>query len=131
MSQYTIYDFSESLARTSIKPSDIQQVVAAWGTSGDYSEWEGGFILSLKDGRFAYIWGWCDTSGWGCQDGAEVEFTQIQPPLEIKRGVPMHMTGYLERISGDDKSKWDHKWDQDPVDLNKWIAKGGDPNNAW
>ena len=31
--------------------------------------WTGGFVLKLKDGRFAYLTGWCDYTGWGCQDG--------------------------------------------------------------
>lgn len=30
-------------------------------------------IYSLKDGRFLYVSGWCDTTGWDCQSGASGE----------------------------------------------------------
>jgi hypothetical protein len=49
---------------------DIAEVFASWeSTDGDYAEWSGCAALRLKDGRFALVSGWCDTTGWGCQDG--------------------------------------------------------------
>jgi len=123
MSSYAVYDFSESLDRAGISETDIESVIAAWGYSaGSYAEWEGGFIMRMKDGRYAYLWGWCDTSGWGCQDGADVKYYDEQPPIEIQRGVPQHMGGYIEQLSGQDSPAWSQDWDLDPVDLNKYLV---------
>lgn len=84
---YAVGDFSECIA-CAIRDTEaglrvtkdmIARVVAAWGKGdgmGDdaghfrYSEdgateWNGGFLCALKDGRFAYISGWCDYTGWG------------------------------------------------------------------
>lgn len=103
---YTTYDFKESLERApplGLSASDVAEVVAAWGRTGDYAEWEGGFLLRLKDGRHAYLSGWCDTTGWGCQDGIDVHFYQERPePLAI---AP-------------------EEWDDHPVDLARHLGFG-------
>jgi hypothetical protein len=130
MAEYTIYDYTETLSRVGIDEHTVGRVLAAWGQQGVYAEWEGGFLLHLKDGQFAYIWGWCDTTGWGCQDGAEVEYYDTPPALEIKRGTPQHLGGYLEALSGD-TSKWEQEWDLDPADLNKWHADGCPEDRKW
>lgn len=103
MSEYTSYDFSESVAQAEgFAMQDIQNAVAAWGRNGDYAEWDGGFLLALKDGRFAYIEGWCDTTGWGCQDGVETTIFDAKPALS-------------------DIAK-DRDWDEICADLNRLIA---------
>lgn len=108
---YTVYDLTETLAciRRDCPPGvlneDIEKVVAAHGQSTEgYGEWSGGFLLKLKDGQgYAYISGWCDTTGWGCQDGGSVQFYTIKPKL-------------VDLYSGD--------WDRNPPDLNKWVKEG-------
>jgi hypothetical protein len=118
---YAVYDFSESLDRVGIDRKSVARVVAAWGFSGDYGEWEGGFVMEMTDGRFAYVWGWCDTSGWGCQDGAEVEWSDALPELKIKRATPQHMSGYIEQLFGGRSPAWGEEWDENPADLNRYI----------
>lgn len=77
---YAIYDFSETLERvSSFSKNDVAECLAAWGEQGDHSEWNGGFILRLKDGRIAVVQGWCDTTGWGCQDGVIEQFADADP----------------------------------------------------
>ena len=81
---YTTDDFSECVT-CAIRDTglsilrDITRVVAAWGYGdgmGDdaghkrladtsATDWSGGFLCALSDGRFAYITGWCDYTGWG------------------------------------------------------------------
>ena len=103
MASFTSYDFSESVAQAEgFTMPDIETAIAAWGEDGDYHEWSGGFLLKLKDGRFAYIEGWCDTTGWGCQDGVETTIYGAQPDLA---------------------SLTDRKveWAEDPSDLNRLI----------
>lgn len=111
MSTYTLSDFSESMDRTTITPDKIQSVIAAWGESTEgYGEWSGGFMMLLKDGSYAYLTGWCDTTGWGCQDGADLTIYQQEPEWrKFKRSE------YRDDLAD---------WDESPADLNKWLAEG-------
>jgi hypothetical protein len=71
---FDAYDLTESIDRVRHQlPSEPVRVIAACGESPEgYGSWHGGFVLLLADGSFALVTGWCDTTGWGCQDGAEV-----------------------------------------------------------
>jgi hypothetical protein len=71
--EFTTYDLKESLDcaerdghGSEVKIGEVASVLAAWGVSGrEYADFTGGFLLALKDGRFAYVEGWSDSSGWG------------------------------------------------------------------
>ena len=109
MSHYTTYDLEESLVRE-IGKDAVDSVIAAFGDQGDYAEWTGGFLLKLKDGRYCFLQGWCDTTGWGCQDGTSVDYFDAAPDLK------------------DLKSKFSYpenqeitEWDISPADLNIWL----------
>jgi hypothetical protein len=102
---YALYDYTETLNVCGVDPHNVKRVIASWGEQGDYAEWSGGFLLEMKDGRFAYASGWCDTTGWGCQDGANVTYFESEP----------------ERESLEDRVK---DWDEEPSDLNRWHAHG-------
>src|SRR5689334_55238 len=83
---YATYDFVESLDRVCVNRESIKRVVRAWGAGdgmGDggpgykwsekgITDWKGGFLCEMQDGSYRYISGWCDYTGWGCQDGAIV-----------------------------------------------------------
>ena len=114
---YTTHDFEESLERVpELMLTDIDAVIAAWGKgdgqgddAGHYkwagdgvTQWAGGFLLRLKDGRFVYITGWCDYTGWGCQDGVVVQYFDREPDL------------VLSSTSA---------WDLEPTDLNRWLER--------
>jgi hypothetical protein len=131
VSEYASYDYQESLKASNIDPTDVERVIAAWGLHGDYSEWEGGFILAMKDGRFAYVWGWCDTTGWGCQDGGGVKWFDTEPDRTILRGTPQHMGGYLEALSGEEPKANKADWDEAPADLNRWHSLGCPAESTW
>ncbi len=112
MSEYTTCDLACSLEIVKIDREAIETVHYGWGHSPEgYGSWEGGFILELKDGRFATIEGWCDTTGWGCQDGSEVTYHDTLPE------VP---SGLLERSWSDNPGR---AIDADylPADLNRWV----------
>jgi hypothetical protein len=100
---YTSYDFYESVSGAAeFTSEDVAECLAAWGETGDDSlEWKGGFVLRLKDGRYAYLTGWCDTSGWGCQDDIEV----------VLQDHPFDLNALDADV----------KWDDAPVDLNRYI----------
>ena len=111
MSDYSLTDFEESLGSLSV--ADIDRVVAAWGGSpSDYASWEGGFLLALRDGRFMYVTGWCDTSGWGCQDGRAEEYFDASPELATLTEWAGGEDGRLVDIA---------EWDLDPADLNRYV----------
>ncbi len=104
MSEYTLSDFTESLRSVGFDESTLVSAVRSWGRSPEgFASWEGGFVLKLRDGRYAYLTGWCDTTGWGCQDGAEMRFADS-----------------LEGLGLPDDVDWDHY----PADLNRWINRG-------
>jgi hypothetical protein len=118
MSTYATYDLSESLdiARSregaNISREDIETVHYAWGYSPEgYGSWEGGFILELKDGRFATLTGWCDTTGWGCQDGVEVEYHLSLPD------APTDLCSASWASPPNTPVIADHL----PADLNRWV----------
>jgi hypothetical protein len=117
---YTVYDFSETLARLDkeehgIDRSDVSRCLAAYGRSGDYSEWEGGFLLELIDARLAWINGWCDTTGWGCQDGITVR-VHPGPPPDLAALTPGAWPP-----TDDEYNERPEEIDVDPADLNRYL----------
>jgi hypothetical protein len=121
---YDLMDFTESLERSALKPTDIELVVAAWGMgdgmgedAGHYrfsptgaTDWAGGFLMKLRDGTYAYLQGWCDYTGWGCRDGIDMVRYATQPALRDCR-----VALFAEPPA---PSEWDHE----PADLNRWLA---------
>lgn len=108
MSEYSLYDFTETIGRENIKPEDIKVVLAMHGRSSEgYGQWKGGFVMKMKNGKYVYVSGWCDTSGWGCRDGTTVEYadqlTDLHLPVFYEYGTDLV------------------EWDKEPADLNKWI----------
>lgn len=55
-----------------VSRDDVAEILARWEQDGDYAEWEGYLVARLADGRYIGVVGWCDTTGWGCQDAADV-----------------------------------------------------------
>lgn len=112
MSEYTLYDFTESLNRVNLKGLELVSVIKSWGRSPEGGgSWEGGFVLSFGGGQYAYLSGWCDYTGWGCQDGVDIRFANSVEELALP-------TVY---------SDWDTsviQWDEYPADLNQWLQSG-------
>ena len=87
---YTTYDFEQSMIRIKDQlTSPIKFVHYGHGQISDDAccedcggEWSGGFVFELEDGRIGHLTGWCDYTGWGCQDGADV--TWYKDLSEIK-----------------------------------------------
>lgn len=114
---YHRYDFSESVQRVTFSNRPVK-CLYAWGTGEEDggSTWSGGFVIELANGTVALLCGWCDYTGWGCQDGAWVyEFLSV----ELAQKHLSESTDYNEKqfppIS---------EWDKEPFDINKWINDG-------
>lgn len=115
---YTRYDFSESMDRATITPDKIDSVIAAWGESTEgYGEWSGGFVMKLKDSTYAYLTGWCDTTGWGCQDGAEITYYDTLPDY-----ATFKKSSYKDELI---------EWDLHPIDINKWLSEGAQSDKVY
>lgn len=103
---YCTNDLEESLKQVQLEAKPIK-VLRAWGKAESpdvccHMDWSGGFVLELANGRFAYLTGWCDYTGWGCQDGADV----------------------IHAASAENLNLPEQEWDVEPADLNKWITEG-------
>lgn len=108
---YALDDFKYSILggfdRSCKLPSKVKHVHYAYGQIDDDGkccdecggEWSGGFVCELEDGQFAHVTGWCDYTGWGCQDGASHTLHKSITEIDIN---PF--------------------WDKDPVDLNQNLA---------
>lgn len=115
---FDLYDFTESMDRVGINAEDIERCTLAWGRNGEYAEWDGGFVFELKDGRWGLVAGWCDTTGWGCQDGAEVEFFGSRPGMEE---IDVQLAKW--HWSGEGFARYEPEdIDVDPADVNRYLA---------
>jgi hypothetical protein len=82
---FTTYDFDETLKGCGVERTDIKRVIAAHGVTESGccdncgGEWSGGFLMELRSGKFVYLSGWCDYTGWGCQDGTEKQEFDTEP----------------------------------------------------
>lgn len=112
---YATYDLSESLDRVSMDGNGVPvEAIRAWGRSPEGGgSWEGGFLLRLSTEKYAYITGWADYTGWGCQDGALVAFSDV-PEIDFT-AVSAKFCFDVPSIS---------EWDESPADLNMWISNG-------
>lgn len=122
MGTYATYDLHESLVRVTL-PSPPIECLRAWGHCNDGgTEWSGGFILKLQDGSFAYISGWNDYTGWGCQDGVHVTYATILNDLDLidTRKDPNYTNPFPRHQTPESTDVWDDY----PADLNKYIANG-------
>jgi hypothetical protein len=66
--EWESFDFSECINHRdhNLRLDELESVLFARGVQGrEYADWTGDFILKLKDGRFAVLSGWSDSSGWG------------------------------------------------------------------
>lgn len=125
--EYTLDDFSETVNALPWQPA---KVLAAFGKDGYLSEWEGGFAVESEDGRVAVVVGWCDTTGWGCQDGTTL-LCDLSPTESNERGWQHYVNAWAR-----DGSEWDHRptaeeWETDPTDLNIWVQEGMVDTNEW
>lgn len=71
-------DFNEAAKLAGLNLGDVAECISAGNRSGDYAETSVVAVLRMKDGRFALLTGWCDTTGWGCQDGGSVQYADTQ-----------------------------------------------------
>lgn len=134
---YDLYDFTETIRLMDIEPESIERVMFAWGHSPEgYGSWEGGFVMHLHDSldhpvgaTHIYAFGWCDTTGWGCQDGAACAYYDHVPTFgecavafETEFGMFPGTELSIKQVR-DRQSVIMDNHDYDPADLNKWVRE--------
>ena len=112
MADFDLMDFEESLKIVDVTPLHIEKVISVWGSESQTGEWEGGILMKMKTGKYAYLLGWCNTQEGGYQDGAEIEYFDSEP--DYKSFQP--------------KESWVHGpspslWDDQPGDFNEWLTQ--------
>lgn len=64
----------ENVSVAPVRFDDIAEIVAHGERSPEgFASWSGALIARLNDGRWIAAAGWCDTTGWDCQSGAEIK----------------------------------------------------------
>ena len=66
-SRFDDYDWKEVVKYAPFKIEDVKEIIACVPGGADSSNWH--YIMKLADGKFGYATGWCDYTGWGCQEG--------------------------------------------------------------
>lgn len=116
--EYTVYDFKESVDRVS-GLGRPKRVLYAYGESPEGGgSWNGGFVFENDAGKIAILTGWCDYTGWGCQDGATGQ-------------VFDNLDGLKAWVAAAHEVPDLGSMDADPQDLNKWISDGMEQDRVW
>lgn len=112
---YDLYDFTESMTQVDVNPGNVAACILGFGDSPEgYASWEGGFLLHMKAGEpYALVTGWCDTTGWGCQDGAQVDYFDHEPTLDEIRAAWTAAWGGNAPLDDPDEM---------PTDVNRYLA---------
>jgi hypothetical protein len=83
---------------------DIDVIIAEVCGENDGVHWY--WILEMKDKSYMWVSGWCDYSGWGCQDGGDYE-GEFKTPEEAIEAVVINYDNrkiketLLKQISGE------------------------------
>lgn len=84
---YDLCDFTESLNVAGVEPNRVEHCSLSFGDSPEGGgSWHGGFVCHTRSGKpWLFVFGWCDYTGWGCQDGAwVVEFDKEPTGDEVR-----------------------------------------------
>lgn len=106
---YDTWDFTESMKIAGVQLEDIDKVHWGYGNvdeegkccDGCGGEWSGAFCFTTKDGKHGVVSGSCDYTGWGCQDGADIEWVDTIP--EPPKGADIDPADLNEAIKEDSK----------------------------
>lgn len=85
------------LFEAGVKSEDVEETVREW-SSDDWDTFDGErvmLVLKMRDGRWCYIEGGCDYTGWDCQASAEAFYASTEDEL-----VRMKLTNEARRNLG-------------------------------
>jgi hypothetical protein len=90
----------------------IKQVLAVWEGENDGDDWR--WILTLKDGRFVFLQGSCDYTGWDCQSSAEIAIVdtiaevleQARNSKRFYKNTPVIVAHLANQLLGSKNKTW-------------------------
>ncbi len=112
MADFDLMDFEESLRIVNVPPPTIEEVISFWGSETQSGEWEGGIVMKMKSGKFAYLLGWCETKEGGYEDGAEIQYFDAIPDYKSFSPKERWVQGPRPGL-----------WDEQPGTFNEWLAQ--------
>ena len=115
---YDLYDFTESLNVAGVEPTRVEHCALAFGDSPEgYGSWHGGFVCHTRSGApWVFVFGWCDTTGWGCQDGAYVVDFDHEPTREEIDAAWKDELGDMGGLFEPED------FDEAPADINRYLV---------
>lgn len=83
---------------------DIAEVLAVWEGANDGGDWR--WILKLNDGRFVFLQGGCDYTGWDCRSFASSEFFNQPQALAMTESVAEVQQSLLKQLIEGKAKTW-------------------------
>lgn len=90
--------------------NDIADVLAVWEGEYDGGAWR--WVVVLNDGRFVFIWGSCDYTGWDCISSAYSVFESTPEQAAKNEGTEEVTNALLEQIEMGKRETWREKTDK-------------------
>lgn len=76
------YDLRAAIDSNQSPSSPVEEVLASISGVNDEAPWH--WLVRLEDGRFAYICGSCDYTGWDCQSSIDIhEADTLQEAIRL------------------------------------------------
>jgi len=94
-----------------ITPDTIDRVLAVWQGENDGDSWR--WVLALTDGRFAYVNGWCDYTGWDCRSDAESVFVETPELGAAEEKNALVRTELLRQVHAGKDETWRERKDRE------------------
>lgn len=100
--------------------ADIAEVLAVYEGENDERDWR--WVLRLHDGRFVFLQGGCDYTGWDCQSSADHRFAEsaeaaaycaLNDPADYHSEVPAVYASLIEQLSNGKAETWRERTDRD------------------
>lgn len=73
---YDLFACLENNPQDAFMVADIRRVLAVWEGANDGDDWR--WVIELFDGRFVFLRGGCDYTGWDCRSSAS-HWTAVSP----------------------------------------------------
>lgn len=94
---------------------DIKRVLAVWEGENDGDDWR--WILVLNSGKFVFLQGGCDYTGWDCQSSAnsiivdEIKdiISAIQNPMRFSENTTTVFVHLIKQLISEKDKTWHEK----------------------
>lgn len=92
---------------------DVSKVLAVYEGENNGDDWR--WVLRLNDGRFAFLQGWCDYTGWDSLSDAISQFADTPESaahFALEEDLPVYES-LLAQLAGGKSATWREKTDKE------------------